>query len=463
MAFGPIDMAITNGLIVSSREVISGDVLISGGVVAGIVPQGSDYQAESKLDAEGKYILPGIIDAHLHPVYADRMDTLSMAAAREGITTLIPYVGAVKAWGQEGGLVESLDEFIAEGQRDSVVDFSLHCTLMQADVADAARTIPRLIERGITSFKGFMAYAKRGMKLEDSEMLRLMTIIGGHGGLFAAHAENGDIIDYLEERFIGQGNQSPEYYPPSHPHASEAEAIFRLLTLAQVAGCPVYIPHISTAESLEVLRLFKGWGAPRFYSETCPHYLCLTAELMAKYGSLAKMAPPLRGQEDNEALWRAVAEGRIDVVASDHAGSHSDQNQPQWDKIFSAPNGIPGTESLFKVVYDQGVNQGRLTLPALVRVLCENPARIFGHYPQKGALVPGADADLIILDPAEPFTLPQQHQDLNVDYSLFEGDQGLGQVTMTMQRGSVLFADGKVQARAGQGTFLAAQRHASLT
>lgn len=459
MTSGPIDLAVTNGLIVNSQEVALGDVLIKDGLVAGVAPPGSSSQAQRKLDAEGKYVLPGIIDAHLHPVYADRMDTLSAAAAREGVTTLIPYVGAVKAWGQEGGLVQALDDFIAEGQRDSMVDFSLHCTLMQADVADASHTIPQLIERGITSFKGFMAYAKRGMKLEDSEILKLMSIIGRHGGLFAAHAENGDIIDYLEELFIAQGKETPEYYPLSHPNTSEAEAIFRLLTLAQAADCPVYIPHISTAEALEVLKLFKAWGSPKFHSETCPHYLCLTSELMTKYGSLAKMAPPLRSQADNEALWQAVAQGLIDVVASDHAGSSSQKNQPLRDEIFSAPNGIPGTESLFKTVYQHGVNEGRLTLPSLVRVLCQNPARVFGLYPQKGALIPGADADLIILDPAAPFTLPAQHQDLQVDYSLYEGHQGLGEVTLTMQRGEVIFAEGELRARPGQGDFLAAKRH----
>jgi dihydropyrimidinase len=459
MANKSIDIAVCNGLIVSGGGIERRDLLISGGKVAGTAQPGADYQAARTIDAAGKYLLPGIIDAHLHPVYADRMDTLSRAAAREGITTLIPYVGAVKAWGQEGGLIDSLDAFIAEGERDSVVDFSLHCTMMQADMEEAGHTVPALIERGITSFKGFMAYAKRGMKLEDRQLLDLMAIIAKHGGLFAAHAENGDIIDYMEDHYTAKAQEAPQYYPPSHPHISEAEAIFRLLSLAQVAGGPIYIPHISTAQSLDVVTLFKKYGKPRFYTETCPHYLCLNAELMERYGSLAKMAPPLRTNADNEALWSAVTDGRIEVVASDHAGSSAIKNEPLWEKVFAAPNGIPGTESLFKMMYQQGVNRGRITLPGLVRVLCENPARIFGLYPQKGSLEIGADADLMILDPAQSFTIPKQHPELKVDYSMYEGMTGMGTPVLTMQRGQVIFADGEIAAKPGQGSFLAAKTH----
>jgi dihydropyrimidinase len=452
------ELAVINGLVVSSRDISYADVVISGGKVGSVQPCGNIPQGMPAIDAKGAYVLPGIIDAHLHPVYADRIDTLSRAASREGVTTLIPYVGAVKAWGQEGGLVESLDAFIQEGEAMSLIDFSLHCTMMQADMAEAAATVPALIERGITSFKGFMAYAKRGMKLEDRELLDLMSIIAGHGGLFAAHAENGDIIDYMEDFFIAKGQEEPKYYPPSHPNISEAEAVFRLLSLAQVTGCTIYVPHISTAEALEVLKLFKNWGAPRFYTETCPHYLCLDDELMDKYGSLAKMSPPLRKEADARALWDAVSDGRIQVVASDHAGSSAEKNQPQWEHIFNAPNGIPGMEVLLKTMWQQGVNQGRLNLPGLVRVLSENPARIFGLYPQKGALEPGSDADLIIMGGAEAFEVPRQHPDLKVDYSIFEGFKGIGAPRLTMQRGQVIYQDGEITGKAGQGCFLAAKK-----
>ena len=453
------DLAVVNGLVASGEGVKQGDVMIAEGKIAGVVPAGSGFAAKRVMDARGKYILPGIIDAHLHPVYADRMDTLSRAAAAEGVTTLIPYVGAVKAWGQEGGLVESLDEFIGEGETTSLVDFGLHCTIMQEDMKDIAATVPALMDRGITSFKGFMAYAKRGMKLEDRELLDLMGIIARHGGLFAAHAENGDVIDYLEDRFIEQGREGPEFYPPSHPGICEAEAVFRLLSLAKVAGCPVYIPHISSALTLDVLELFKTYGAPKFYAETCPHYLCLQSDLMEKYGSLAKMSPPLRERKDNLALWQAVAKGLIQVVASDHAASSREKNEPVRDKVFKAPNGIPGMETMLKAMYGQGVNQGLVTLPALVRALCENPARIFGLHPRKGALKKSSDADLVIFDPAAPYEVIRQHPELNIDYTIFEGMKGLGAPVATISRGEVIFENGQVCAKAGRGEFLAARPH----
>jgi dihydropyrimidinase len=458
MSSEKIDIAIVNGRVVDSHSITATDVLISDGRVAEIASPGTQYDAGRVIDANGNYVLPGIIDAHLHPVYADRIDTISRAAVCEGVTTLIPYIGAVKAWGQSGGLIGAIDAFIAEGESTSLVDFSLHCTLMQDDMADIQTTIPKMIERGIISFKAFMAYAKRGMKLEDGELLRLMSVVGRHNGLMAAHAENGDIIDFMEEKFIGQGQEAPGYYPRSHPNLSEAEAVFRLLTLAQTAGCPIYVPHISTAETLEVLNLFARWQAVEFYVETCPHYLALTEAVMAQRGTIAKMAPPLRRQPDIDALWRAVAEDRIHVIGSDAAGSDTAANQPLRDKVFSAPNGIPGVETLLKVVYQAGVNAGHITLPQLVAQLAKNPAKIFGLYPRKGNLRPGADADLIIFDPNVDYVIADTHPQLNVDFSLYAGKQGRGAPILTMQRGAVLFEDNQIKAQPGQGQYLPAAR-----
>jgi dihydropyrimidinase len=314
-----------------------------------------------------------------------------------------------------------------------------------------------MVERGIISFKAFMAYAKRGMKLNDDELLRLMSVVARHGGLMAAHAENGDIIDFMEEKLIGQDRQTPEFYPQSHPNLSEAEAVFRLLTLAQTAACPIYVPHISTAETLEVLALFQKWQAVEFYVETCPHYLTLTEEVMAQRGTIAKMAPPLRRQADIDALWSAVADGRIQVIGSDAAGSDTAANEPLGDRVFSAPNGIPGTETLLKVTYGAGVNDDRITLPQLVALLSENPAKIFGLYPRKGILQPGADADLVIFDPNLEYTIGDKHPELKVDFSLYAGRQGHGAPILTMQRGAILFEDNQIQASGGQGEYLPAK------
>jgi dihydropyrimidinase len=304
------------------------------------------------------------------------------------------------------------------------------------------------------SFKVFMAYKKRGMKLEDDEMLQIMSLVAAHQGLLAAHAENGAIIDFLEDRFISQGKETPDYHAPSHPGLSEAEAIFRLLTLGKVAGCSIYIPHISAEESLEVVRMFKKWGEPDFYTETCPHYLILSDDVMTKRGSLAKMAPPVRKQSDRQALWQALQEGLIDVVGSDHAGHTVEANQPLEDKIFDAPNGIPGLDTLFKVVYEEGVNKGRLTLNRLVEVMCEKPARIFGLYPSKGTLVEGSDADMVVFDPSATSTINARNPLLNVDYSLYENRKCLGAPVLVMQRGRILMEGGKLIGKPGGGRFL---------
>lgn len=446
--------AIKGGILVSGREMKRADVFLSGGRIEGVEPGGSQRTADMVIDAAGKFVLPGIIDAHIHPVYADRIDTLSKAAAAEGITTVIAYVGAVKAWGQSGDLMEAIQDFIEEGENTSMIDFGVHCTLLQNDINQAATVIPQLVEKGVISYKAFMAYAKRGMKLEDDELLHLMEVISANRAILAAHAENGAIIDYLENQFVAADRETPEHYVATHPNLSEAEAIFRLLTLASVTDCPIYIPHISALESLDVVRWFKKRGDIEIYTETCPHYLTLIEDELKSKGALAKMSPPLRSRNDVEKLWQALQEGLIDVIASDTAGHTQSANEPLWDNIFSAPYGIPGIDTLFKIVYNEGVNQGRISFPRLVEVLSEQPAKIFGLYPRKGAIVEGSDADIVIFDPAMPYTIPAQNPFLKVDYSMFAGRKGPGAPTLVMQRGRVLMQQGKLKAQAGQGKYL---------
>jgi dihydropyrimidinase len=448
------DCLVKGGVLVSSNGLVRSDVLISKGKVNKVGLFGDELKIKNIINAKGAFILPGIIDAHIHPVYADRIKDLSRAAALSGVTTVIPYIGSVKAWGKTGGISRAVGDFIVEGERDSCLDFAIHCALMSDDMATLDQEVKKAVQKGVVSFKAFTAYSKRGMKLEDEEILKCMEVVAQNKGLFAVHAENGAIIDHLEKRFLENGQTSPEFFPQSHPNLSEAEAVFRILSLASVSDCPVYLAHLSCAESLEVVRLFKKWGKVKFYCETCPHYLTLTDENMEKWGSLAKMSPPLRKSTDIEALWQAVAEGLIDVVASDAAGHALSAKQPQFEDIFSHPNGIPGLESLFCLTLQKGVNQGRITLPALVRLLCENPARIFGIYPQKGNLLPGADADITILDPAIQGKVPEGDPNLKVGYSLYQGFEYLGAPRVVMQRGRVMVKDGEFLGEAGLGAYL---------
>ena len=451
------DTIVVNGMVVSGSSIEPKAVVIKDGRILDTPEDAAAYEAERVIDANGKFVLPGIIDAHFHPVYADRIDTLSKAAATGGITTLIPYVGAVAAWGQGGDLVDAVKLFIEEGESSSILDFGIHCTFIQKDIDAADKSIPALIEMGVVSFKGFTAYKKRGMQLEDEEILRIMGLIARHNGVFATHCENGPILDLLEDAAVARGDVKPEHYPPTHPGISEAEAVFRVLSLAQVSGCRMYLPHLSAKESLDVLRLFKSWNRQTIYAETCPHYLVFTDEELKKRGTLAKMSPPLRRPADVAALWRAVQEGAIDVIGSDAAGHSMAANEPLHDDVFSAPHGIPGLDTMFTVTYSEGVNKGRITLPHLVKMTSENPAKIFGLYPKKGTLAIGADADVVIFDPALNHRVPDKNAYAKVDYSLYEGFRCLGAPTLVMQRGKIIMADGEIKADQGQGRFLAGE------
>jgi dihydropyrimidinase len=457
MAEKKADTRISGGIVVSGRGMQRADVLVEQGRVKSIVSPEDASAANQRIEASGRFVLPGIIDAHLHPVYSDRIDTLSRGAAAGGITTLIPFIGAIKAWGKGGDLYDAVEDFIVEGERDSIVDFGLHCSLCHDDMANIAAVLPRIVKRGVLSFKAFMAYAKRGMMLSDAELMTVMELIAAHKALFAVHAESGAMLDYLEDKCIAQGKVGPEFYYPTHPNIAEAEAVFRVLSLAQVTRCPMYLPHLSAWQALEVVRLFKQWEGPKpLFTETCVHYLTLTDADMKKIGSLAKVGPPLREEKDIQAMWRAVAEGLIDVVATDTAGHMLAKKEPRFGDVFKAPSGLPGIETLLTVMYDEGVNQGRITLPRLIEVLCENPARIFGLYPKKGALQAGSDADLVIFDPASVTEMRADMPLTKVDYSMFDGRRCLGTPELVMRRGEVIARNGNVPAEAGRGRYLPA-------
>lgn len=451
-----LTVLVKNGILADSGALRALDVLIAGGKVERLCPRGETIQADAVVDAAGLYVLPGLIDAHNHPVYADRIGPLSRAALAGGITTVIPYIGSVAAWGQQGGLVQSIAEFIREGEATACVDFSVHCTFTRNVMDEADAAIPALFDMGVCSFKAFTSYRKRGMKLEDEEILHLMELVAARGGLLAFHAENGALLDYLEDKALAEGRTHPRCYPATHPPLSEAEAVFRVLTLAASTRCGIYLPHLTCEESLAVADLFRSWNVlPALYTETCPHYLALTDDELERRGNLAKMSPPLRKEKDRLALWKAVADRRIDVVASDAAGHAVAANEPLFEETFRAPHGTPGVETLFGVTWDEGINGGRIGVTDFVRIMSENPAKIFGLYPRKGTLRPGSDADMVLVDPGLPLAVPERNPHLTVDYSLFAGRQCLGGPVTVLRRGEIVCERGKITG-AQPGRFLPA-------
>ena len=466
MANGQADYLIKGGLAVSGSGIARQDVLVRGEKIAAVGDDLSGEQAQHVIDASGTYVLPGIVDAHNHPVYSDKIDTMSVAGAYGGVTTVIPFIRNDRNVGGSMTTVDAVKAFIDEAEETSVLDFGVHAILVGDD--DVDHQVPDLIGMGVISFKMFMTYSRRGMMMPDEKMLTAMALAAQDGGIAMVHAENGYCIDHLIDGFIADEKTSAEYFAQSHPRALEAEAATRAATYAGVTDSPLYVVHISAREMLDVLSRFKGEGV-RLYGETCPQYLVLTNEMMLMHGALAKIGPPLREREDNEAMWRGLDLGLLDTVASDFCGLKRDQKfaggmtvggieeQPairESSNIFEGSYGGNWIEQMLPVVYEEGVNLGRITLPRLVQVVCENPAKIFGLYPKKGAIQPGSDADIVLFDPSIQHTLSAEVQHTNADFTMFEGKEVLGKPVWSMQRGDILIEDGELRRPTGQAKYL---------
>ena len=463
----PMDHVIHGGLVVSGSAIVRGDVAVRSGLIAEIGPDLSGRRSTRTIDATGKYVLPGIIDAHNHPVNTDKIDTFSASAAFGGITTVIPFIQNLRGHGTPGTTLDTVRAFIEEAERTSCLDFGVHAILVGDD--DVEDQVPRLISEGVISLKMFMTYPRRGMMMPDDKMLRAMTLASRDGGIAMVHAENGYCIDFMVDKLTEEGKTSREHYALSQPRLLEVEAANRAATYAEVTECPLYIVHISAREMLDVLARFKGDGL-RLYGETCPQYLDLTNQAMLDHGPLAKIGPPLRERADNDAMWKGLAERLLDTVGSDFCGFNASQklsggqsvgpivDRPDLDEgaasIFDASFGGNWAEQMLPVVYEEGVNKGRITLTRLVQVMCENPAKIFGLYPKKGVLQPGSDADLVLFDPALRHTLGAESQHCLSDFTMFEGKEVLGKPVFSMQRGEVLIEDGELKRTSGNAKFL---------
>lgn len=438
------DTIISGGMIATGSGVIRADLGIRGEQVAEIAAGLDASRAARVIDATGKIVMPGVVDVHCHPVYLDDLGGLSVTGAHGGVTTVIHY-----AYARPGmKLLDTIRKYQEDGGAKSVLDFALHGGLF--DVEHQLAEVPGAFREGVTSFKVFMTYAKLKWMTDDYWMTALMDVVAQERGMVAVHAENGLATDYLEDKFLREGRSPLETFTAMRPDVLEAEALNRAMSIAHVMGCPLYVPHNSAEACLEPLRRARAWGWPVF-GETCPQYLTLTHEdTTLKVGPLAKIGPPLRTARDCEALWQGLADGTLVTVASDHAP----KPKKVTDDFFEAAYGSPQIETMLTVVYHEGVNRGRISLPRLVQVLCETPARLFGLYPRKGTLAPGSDADVVIFDPAARHTISLATQHSGANYTLYEGREVVGKPVLTMQRGRVLVEDGRLLAKPGGAKFL---------
>jgi dihydropyrimidinase len=458
---------ITGGTVVSPEGATPMDVIVDGETIAALVPPGSQVVEDAgrngatTIDATGKYVLPGGVDVHTHMELpfggtnaSDTFETGTRAAAWGGTTTIIDF--AVQRTGER--VMDGLEAWHAKADGECAIDYGFHMILGGVD-DDALAAMDTLVEReGITSFKLFMAYPGVFYS-DDGKVLQAMQRASSNGAMMMMHAENGIAIDVLVQQALARGETDPVYHGITRPVAMEEEATFRSIKLAEVAGCPVYIVHMSAREAVERVAEARDAGV-NVFGETCPQYLYLTLEdhLGAPGFEGAKYAcsTPLRSKHEHhqEDLWRFLRTNDLQVVSTDHCPfCFKEQKELGLGDFSKIPNGIGGVEHRMDLLY-QGVVEGHLTLPRWVDVACATPARMFGIYPQKGVIAPGSDADVVVYDPQATTELSVETHHMNLDYSAYEGTKIEGKVSTVLSRGRVVIDAGQYLGEKGHGRYL---------
>jgi dihydropyrimidinase len=454
-----LDVIVRGGQVVTSTDVLDAAIGIRGEKIVAIAPPELLPDAERVIDAGGKYVLPGAIDCHIHlgPEYDDWRRG-PVAAAHAGLTTLLGF--ALYDHQARQALPDAIKRLRDVCERESVLDFGFHFILQHTPYI--LESLPDAFDLGVTSYKMFMTYKKRPPRMcPDDFILKAMEMIAARGGITQLHCENGDVNDHLEDKAIAEGRIAPRHFPPTCPDWSEEEAINRAIKMGAMTGSPVYVVHLSTKLGLERIKQAQAMGQP-VWTETCPQYLLLTDQEMDRWGPFAKMGPPLRPADgpDRDALWGGVAQGYISTVGSDHAPRPKAAKEPGWTNIFLYPDGkpipfgAPSVETMVPLMFSEGVVKRGLPISWMARVLAENPARIFGLYPRKGAIRVGADADLLIIDPEPEWTMAGADLRGVAGMTLYEGWTMRGRPWMTLLRGRVLLHGGKLEQEPGYGCYL---------
>ncbi len=448
---------IKNGTVVTASDTNRTDVLIEGEKVVAI-GSGLETKADQVLDAENRYVMPGAIDVHTHmelpfggTFASDDFATGTAAAAWGGTTTIVDF--ATQTYGQT--LRQGLDQWHKKAEGKAHIDYGFH--MIVREVNDSVlKEMDALVKEGVPSFKLFMAYPGVFM-VDDAAIFRAMSRTAENGGLIMMHAENGGAIDVLVKRYLAEGKGDPINHGLTRPASMEGEATGRAIALARLADVAVYIVHLSCKEALDAVREARDDGAATF-AETCPQYLYLSLDDLARpgfEGAKYVCSPPLRPASHHAELWKGLLRDDLQLVATDHCPFHFKSQKEMGRGDFSKiPNGLPGVEDRFSLIYHGGVNSGRITLNRFVELVATAPAKMFGLFPRKGTIAPGSDADIVIFNPRVERTLSAKTHHMNVDYSCYEGMTVKGLPEVVMQRGSILVRDGKFHGRPGAGQFL---------
>jgi len=451
------DILIKNGLIVTAEETMQGDLFIAGGLIAGM-GEGLDCPGADIIDASGQYVMPGGVDVHTHLnltvgglKVSDGFFEGTAAAAFGGTTCVVEHL----SFGPEGcSLMHQIESNRREAVGSCVVDFGLHGVFQHLN-PQILDEIPTLMSEGVSSGKIYLTYAGR---LLDPQILAVLDQAKSSGLLTAYHAENHDIIDFLTRKNRDKNKLAPKYHALSRPDYCEAEAVYRIISMAEAAGdVPVYIVHLSTAAGLKVIESAQDRGLP-VYTEVCPQHLLLEDSCYEEpdnKGLQYIMAPPARKAADGAALWQGLARGSIDVVATDHCSFNFTDKLERGKNDFSrAPGGIPGVETRLPLMFSEGVLKNRISLNRFVEVVSTAPARLMGLFPRKGNLAPGADGDLVVFDPNMEKIITPNILRQNADYSPFEGRSVRGWPTTTIVRGRIVVQEERLLVEKGWGQFI---------
>jgi len=441
-----LDLIVSDCLCVSSHDIRRQDIGIRQGQIVALGDLADADSAET-LEASGLLALPGLVDAHVHPTYLDDPRDCSIAALCGGVTTMLFFAYARKGDSLLGAVHELRDAALSL----SLVDFGLHATLFDPHVQ--AKEIPAVAAEGVRTFKLFLAYAAQGWMADDFALVEVMERISAVDGLLLAHCENGAAIDVLERGVLTSGKPDGSWaLNATRPALLEAEAVNRVITFGDVFDCPVFVVHVTSAEALEVVRRARASGR-KLAAETCPQYLALTASAVDQWGPLAKIGPPLRTESDRRSLWTGLRDRSLQTIGSDHVPKKTLAEAS--GSLREAEFGAPSIETMLAVVYDRGVAQGRISVTRLAELMSENPARIFGLWPRKGAIDLGADADLVLWDPDGTTVISAQQLHSRSGYSLYEGQRLTGKHVATLSRGRLMARDGDLVDDSGSGEFLA--------
>src|SRR5207248_2436294 len=453
-----MSVLIKGGLVVTASDSTVADVFVEDERIS-LIGEDLDVQADRVIDAAGKYVLPGCLDPHTHldmpfggTVTIDDVESGQTSAAFGGTTCHVDFI--IQAKGQT--FAAALDDWRAKANGKQVIDMGYHMAVTDLKEGGTLEELATLPDQGITSYKLFMAY-KGALMVDDETLFRVMQVAAETGALVMVHAENGDAIHVLVEQALAEGKTEPRYHALTRPPETEGEATNRAIQLARVAGSPLYVVHVSCAESVEPIQIAreKGWNV---HGETCTQYFFVDYSFLERpnfEGAKYVYTPPPRAKANQDVLWNAVRTDTLSVISTDHCAFLWDGQKTMGRDDFSKiPNGGPGLENRLQMIHEFGVRAGRISLNRMVELLCTNPAKLFGLYPRKGTIAVGSDADIVVFDPTRTLAISAANQHSKTDYNLYEGTEVTGTPEVVLLRGHVLVEGDELVAEPGIGQFV---------